>query len=418
MRTATKYWVGLVIILVMGGIGYGVYFIYNNTSLFSGNISNQDLADNNQNQYGNSNLEIGLETIDLLNLSEQSITVNGQEHTLNLPKGFNISVFADGLAEPRFFTFTGKDNMVVADKGAGKIYLLKDENDNGQVDQKIEVDSGLRVIHSVHYYQGDLYAAEENQVSVYRDFQEDGSYSDKEILISDLPSGRGHSTRTVIIGPDDKIYLSIGSSCNVCEEEDLRRAAIVRYDLDGSNMEIFASGLRNSVGLGFFQDQLWAVNNGRDKIGDDRPTEEVNIIEQDKHYGWPYCWGAGQTNPEFSGYENFCQNESVWPVYEMQAHSAPLGLAFLSEAKLFPADLLDNLFITFHGSWNRTVSTGYKVVRINPNDFQRKNVNFITGWLQGDGSAWGRPVGVGFDQKGMMYVSDDRAGVIYRVTYQ
>ena len=422
-----------VITVVLAGLAYAAYYVYTNTSFLRFHLAQEDLQANNFNVTNNSNQATNLpsaEQLDLLTLIPQTLQVPekfrsgvlAKDRLLNVPAGFIISVFAAGLSEPRFFTFDADNNLIVADKDSGKIVLIKDTNSDGASDETITVDQGLQVMHSVFFYEGDLYAAEEHQVSVYRDVQTDGTYSKKEILVSGLPSGAGHSTRTVIIGPDKKMYVSVGSSCNVCEESDSRRAAVMRYNLDGSGAEVFASGLRNSVGITFYQDELWSVDMGRDQIGDDIPPEEVNVVKQGQHYGWPYCYGQGVVNPEYEGArESFCKNETAAPVYEMQAHSAPLGLTFMPEERgssfNFPSQLEQNLFIGFHGSWNRSVPTGYKVVTIDTTAPSSQAVNFVTGWLETNGQAWGRPVDVGFDHNGILYISDDKAGIIYRVEY-
>ena len=157
---------------------------------------------------------------------------------------------------------------------------------------------------------------------------------------------------------------------------------------------------------------------GRDLIGDDLPPEEVNIIEKDKHYGWPYCYGLAVANPEYPDKTNFCQEQTELPLFQMQAHSAPLGLIFPNQQSTFPDELDSNLFIAFHGSWNRSIPTGYKIVRLKVDNPHTAPINFITGWLDESGKVWGRPAGINFDQNGVLYISDDQAGVIYRVTYQ
>lgn len=414
--------------LLLVALGYATYFIYNNTSFFRVSDQINEVEENNQNILSTEEIsqgEMHQVELDLLNLVAQELAVDDKYKTgvfadkkiLNLPKDFKINLFAGGLDAPRFMSFDDEGNLFVADKGAGIIYLLKDSNGDGVADNKIVVDSGLKVIHSVYYYQSDLYAAEEDKVLKFNSINADGKYLNKEILVDNLPTDGGHSTRTVIVGPDKKLYISIGSSCNICEESDERRAAVVRYNLDGSGEEIFASGLRNSVGIQFYQNKLWGINNGRDLIGDNVPPEEVNIIEQGKNYGWPYCYGMGIVSPEYPDRDSYCLNETQNPAYEMQAHSAPLGLDFLPEDNNFPENLKDNMFIGFHGSWNRTVPTGYKVVRLDVNNNDAQTINFVTGWLQPDASAWGRPVDVEFSNRGNMYISDDRAGAIYRVTY-
>lgn len=350
-----------------------------------------------------------------------------EQRGLNLPAGFEVSVFTAGLKGPRFFDFDPANNMYVADKDAGKIYFLTDEDEDGVADENIVFDEGLRNPHSVDYYEGNLYLGEEHQVVVYTEVGTDGKYTDKKILVPNLPTG-GHSTRTVLVGPDEKLYVSIGSSCNVCEESDPRRAAVVRYNLDGTGEELFATGLRNSVGIVFAPTgeseamELWSVDNGRDLLGDDLPPEEVNVLTKGAHYGWPYCYGNGVVNPEFPTQAGLCATNTTFPRYNMQAHSAPLGLAFnpsLYGAKsTLPMSLKQYLFIAFHGSWNRSLPTGYKLVTIDTSDNQAEPIDFITGW-QDDTTTrpWGRPVGIGFDHSGIMYVSDDHAGIIYRIVY-
>lgn len=427
MKRNTKIIILLLVIIFLIFLVFVLYYINKNTSLLGLNIEEEAIEKNNQNIiFEDDEVDGQEEGVDLVKLESKELIVPekyregifSESRVLNLPAGFEISVFAAGMKAPRFFDFDNDDNMIVADKGAGKIYLIKDDDKDGVADSTIDIDYDLRVPHSVDYYEGDLYAGEEHQVIVYRDLQADGSYTNKEILVHDLPASSGHSTRTVLVGPDKKLYVSIGSSCNLCEEEDTRRAAIVRYNLDGSGEEVFASGLRNSVGIEFKGNKLWAVNNGRDLIGDDLPPEEVNIVEQGKHYGWPYCYGQGITNPEYNDRGDFCKNETEFPAYEMQAHSAPLGMSFSPDINNnFPKNLEDNLFIGFHGSWNRSVPTGYKVVRIDLESEDSNTLNFVTGFLDNSGSAWGRPVDVGFDSRGYMYISDDRAGAIYCVSY-
>ena len=214
------------------------------------------------------------------------------------------------------------------------------------------------------------------------------------------------------------MYVSIGSSCNVCEENDPRRAAVVRYDSDGGGETVFSSGLRNSVALAFHPEsgELWAANNGRDRIGDDLPPEEINILSEGKHYGWPYCYGDGIMNPEYVNDPSLCE-ETIAPVFDMQAHSAPLGMRFYNGGQ-FPAEYRGDLFIAFHGSWNRSKKTGYKVVRVRVEDGLPVSIeDFVSGWLMPDETRWGRPVDVEISPDGSMFVSDDHQGKVYKITY-
>lgn len=378
----------------------GIIFVFTrrNTSV----LNQPTTADIKQ----NNTTTVQQERNDMLDLAlvPQEILVNGETHTLNLPEGFSISVFADGLESPRSFTFDDGGNMYVSDKGTGKIILIR------QNSSQKEIDNGLRSIHGIEWHENSLYIAEEDKVSVYENIDSDGNYEIKKVLVSGLPTG-GHSTRTIRISPDKKIFLSTGSSCNLCEEKDKRRAAITTYNLDGSNEETFATGLRNSVGIVFYKGQLWGVDNGRDLLGDDLPVEEVNIIQNGKHYGWPYCHGNLLVNPEYKDKETFCKTQTQAPTFEMQAHSAPLGLAFTPDGFL-----KNNLVVPFHGSWNRTVPTGYKVIRFDMSVSNPQPINFITGWLDTNGKVWGRPVDVIFDKNNNLYITDDSAGVIYKVS--
>lgn len=397
----------LVLTILLALIGAVIFFVRTNTDLLTTNIPPEKIAQNNFNQ----EIDEEITTSDLSELLPQSLTVNGTERALYLPEGFEISVYSSGFDQPRSFDFDEQGNMFVTEKGAGRVMMIMT---NGT--KKI-IDSNLRSIHGIVYHDSDLYVAEEHQVVVYRRIGTDGNFARKEVLIEGLPSGGGHTTRSLAISPDEKLFVSVGSSCNICEEKDERRAAVLRYDLDGSNEELFAEGLRNSVGILIRQNsngyQLWGVDNGRDRIGDNIPVEEVNIIEKGRHYGWPYCHGSGIPNPEYPDRENYCRHSTEFPTYSMQAHSAPLGLSFVPQG-FAPGLDQEDLIIPFHGSWNRTVPTGYKVVRIDTSDPQARTVNFITGWLLESGFDWGRPVDVGFFQR-ELYISDDKAGVIYKV---
>jgi glucose/arabinose dehydrogenase len=242
-----------------------------------------------------------------------------------------------------------------------------------------------------------------------------------ERIITDLPEGGQHSTRTVLIGPDDHIYVSIGSDCNVCIEADAHRAAVWVYNMDGSQGRLFAKGLRNAVGMAVnpWMGQIWVDVNGRDYMGDDVPPETVYALVDQGDYGWPRCHAGTIADPQFGQSPDACKGVQK-PLVTMQAHSAPLGLDFYPQnATQFPDHYQNSLYVAFHGSWNRAVPTGYKVVRI-PLDGGKVSgpvEDFITGWLRSDGSVTGRPVGVTFAPDGTLFVSDDKQGTIYHIWY-
>jgi glucose/arabinose dehydrogenase len=311
----------------------------------------------------------------------------------------------------------GPDGVLhVAERGIGNIIRLPDRDNDGVADGSEVIAMDLRSPSSIAFNKdGLLYVGETSRILELMDPDGDGFYQEISVVIEGLPSG-GHSTRTVLFSPDgDYLYVSVGSSCNVCIETDTRRATIVRYRPDGSEETIFATGLRNAVGITFRPgtDELWATNNGRDWLGDDQPPETIYLVEQGDDAGWPRCHSGRIEDPDF-GQPGSCAGV-IDPMVEMQAHSAPLGLTFYTGSQ-FPEEYQGDLFVAFHGSWNRSTPTGYKVVRVPMKVGQPSLLqDFATGWLRADGSQWGRPVDVITGSDGALYISDDGDGIIYRV---
>lgn len=348
----------------------------------------------------------------------QRQVINPPEKPISLPPGFGISVYADELDDPRMIELGPDGHLYVAERGAGRILRFPDRNGDGLLDRVEVAASGLIRPSSLDFYQdGSLFVGETRRIVRLSDPDGDGVYQEVEEVIAGLPAG-GHSTRTVLFSPDfQSLFVSIGSSCNVCLEEDERRAAIVRYNPDGSDPKIFARGLRNAVGITFRPGtgELWATNNGRDFLGDDLPPDAVYMIEEGKDYGWPRCHVGRIIDPEF-GAPGVCEN--VPPaLVEIQAHSAPLGLEFYGGDR-FPREYQGDLFVALHGSWNRSVPVGYKVIRIpiSADGVPGPAEDFAVGWLIG-GSAWGRPVDLASGVDGSLYLSDDAGGKIYRIFF-
>jgi len=311
------------------------------------------------------------------------------------------------------------DQLYVAERGAGRIVRLPDRDGDGVADGVEPVAQRLDAPSSIAFYaDGSLYVGETTRVLRLSAPDADGAFGQASIVVDGLPSRRGHSTRTVLLSPDWQwLYVSVGSSCNVCNETDPRRAAIVRYAPDGGDEFIFATGLRNAVGITFRPgtDELWATNNGRDRLGDDQPPETVYQVREGDDAGWPRCHAGRLVDPEY-GEANSCVGVAP-PVVEMQAHSAPLGLAFYA-GEQFPQAYDGDLFVAFHGSWNRSVPTGYKLVHIAMQGGVPGAVSdFATGWLREDGGNWGRPVDVTVGVDGSLFVSDDGQGRVYRIFY-
>ncbi len=338
--------------------------------------------------------------------------------TVNMPEGFGISVFAEGLNDPRMMT-VGPDGMVyVAERGAGRIVRLPDRDGDGVADDVEVAADGLSAPSSLAFYtDGSLYVGETRRVLRLSNPDDEGLLRDRETIVDGLPSG-GHNTRTVRFSPDGAyLYVSVGSSCNVCIEDDARRSTIMRYRPDGSEETVYAEGLRNAVGITFRPgtDELWATNNGRDWLGDDQPPETIYKVTEGENAGWPYCHAGRLVDPDY-GEEGACEGISD-PEVEMQAHTAPLGLTFYTGSQ-FPEAYHGDMFVGLHGSWNRTVPVGYKVVHVPMENGEPGEVrDFAVGWLQDDGSKWGRPVDVVTAPDGSLLISDDGEGRIYRAFY-
>ena len=335
---------------------------------------------------------------------------------ISVPPGFAVSVYAQDLGWPRGIAVATDGTIMIDDTAGGRVLDITKRGNNGLA-MPVVIAQGYKEPHSVTFHDGKLYIGDTDKV-VRLERIANGTWGNQQTIVPNLPTGGNHTTRTVLFGRDDKLYISIGSSCNVCQEADERRATVMQFDADGSNGRIFARGLRNAVGLTLRPgtNEIWASNNGRDLLGDDLPPETINILKDGADYGWPRCHSGRIVDPEFGG-PGACDGVAK-PVVEMQAHSAPLGLTFYTGAQ-FPPGYRGNLFVAFHGSWNRSAPTGYKVVRI-PVDANGKAgavQDFATGWLASDGKVWGRPVDVATAPDGSLLVTDDQGGRVYRISY-
>lgn len=343
-----------------------------------------------------------------------------EDRSITLPPGFSANVYASGVPGARFMAIGANGDVFVTAISAGRVHVLPDRDKDGVADRVDTWASGLSAPHGIAIHEGYLYVGETHQVVRFRIGTNGERASDAEVVIPDLPSGRGHRTRTIGFGPDGKLYVSVGSSCNVCEETDERRAAISVYNPDGTGGRIFARGLRNAVGFVWRpgSNEMYATNNGRDHLGDDMPPETIYKVVDGMDAGWPHCNPVRQPDPQL-GRDRSCADITD-PAVLLPAHNAPLGLRFYQGAQ-FPQKYRGNLFVALHGSWNRTRPDGYKVVRVpfvNGNPTQP--VEFATGFIPDDrdrSGVWARPVDLIEAPDGALLMSDDEGGTILRFSF-
>lgn len=337
---------------------------------------------------------------------------------LAAPAGMRVQVYSADVPLARVMLFTPDGDLIVSRTRAGVVSLLeRDRNADGIADGHRVLFDNLDGPHGLALHDGWLYVAERTSISRVRFDSATGMPSGAfERILTGLTTDGFHQTKTIGIGPDGWLYLAHGSSCNACVEKDPRRATVMRLRPDGSGAEIYATGLRNSVGFDWapWDGALYATDNGRDLLGDDFPPDELNRIEQGRFYGWPYVNGFGVADPDLGG-EYAGDPVPTHPVHGFRPHNAPLGIHFLRAAKL-PAGYERTALVALHGSWNRSTPDGYKVVALRwRDDGTIEESDFLSGFLNEDGII-GRPAFVTEGPDGAIYVSDDYAGVVYRVS--
>lgn len=332
---------------------------------------------------------------------------------IKLPKDFKITVFAADLPGARALTMGEKGTIFVGTRGQGKVYAIAK---NGKVHT---IAKGLHEPNGVAFLNGSLYVAEINRILRFDKIEAKlESPPAFQVVTTDLPSKLHHGWKFIAFGPDKKLYVPVGAPCNVCAVDD-PYAAILRMNADGGAREVFARGVRNTVGFDWHPvtKELWFTDNGRDMLGDSMPPDELNRAPRSgMHFGFPFCHGGSIADPSLGGGRK-C-SEFTPPVQKLEPHVAALGMRFYT-GQQFPAEYRQQIFIAEHGSWNRSTPLGYRVmlVKLDDNGRSRGTSVFAEGWLQ-DGKAWGRPVDVLVDGDGSLLVSDDKAGVVYRISYK
>ena len=344
--------------------------------------------------------------------------------TLTLPTGFSISLYAD-VPAARSMTLAPDGTVFVGTWGE-TVHALVDRNHDGRADEVIAVADGLQLATGVAFANGSLFVADVNRILRYDDILEFVSQPaaarttkpEPHIVTDRLPADLHHGARYLAVGPDGLLYLGIGAPCDICERAD-PYASLLRLQPDGNTLEIVARGVRNSVGFDWDPQTstLWFTDNGRDFLGDDAPSDELNeVTRTGDHFGYPYCHAGTIPDPQFGRPSRSCALY-VPPAQRLGAHVAPLGLKFYT-GEMFPPQYRNQIFIAEHGSWNRSTPSGYRLTVVHLEDGKAARYEtFADGWLEGF-RAWGRPVDLLVMPDGALLVSDDTAGAIYRITYR
>lgn len=338
---------------------------------------------------------------------------------IKLPPGFRIGVYAEGVEEARSMALSTSGTLFVGSRKAGVVHALRDTNGDFVADVKYILAKGLNQPNGVALHNGALYVAEISRILRFDDIENRLTNPGQPAVVTNrYPSEEHHGWKYIAFGPDDKLYVPVGAPCNICEPEDPIFCTITRMNPDGSDFEIYARGIRNTVGFDWHPvtNELWFTDNGRDWVDDNKPADELNHASAaGKHFGYPYCHQGDFSDPKY-GEKRSC-NEFEKPVQNLSPHCAALGIEFYT-GKQFPEAYRNQPLFAEHGSWNRSEKIGYQVslVRLDANGRSAGYEPFATGWLNGN-EVWGRPVDIEQLPDGSLLVSDDYADAIYRIFY-
>jgi glucose/arabinose dehydrogenase len=337
---------------------------------------------------------------------------------VQLPPGFNISIYADNVPGARSLALGSSGVLFVGTRQLGRVYAVVDRNRDMQADEVLTLADGLDMPNGVALKNGDLYVAEVHRILRYPQIEARlKAPPSPEVVFDGFPKDRHHGWKFIRFGPDGSLYVPVGAPCNVCRKEDPVYATITRLDPYSGGIEIFSHGVRNSMGFDWHpvSGELWFTDNGRDWLGDDQPPDELNRAPvKGLHFGFPFCHGGVLADPEY-GSNQACR-QFTQPAVRLDAHVAPLGMRFYT-GRMFPRSYLNQIFISEHGSWNSSRKSGYRISLVRLRDSGLSYEPFARGWLVGE-TAWGRPVDLEIMADGSMLVSDDQNGVIYRIWYE
>lgn len=363
-------------------------------------------------------------------VQSQPAPANLPLETIKLPPGFSIDVYATGVQNARQMALGGNGTLFVGSRQAGRVHAVVDRDKDNKADQVYTIASGLRMPSGLAFRDGALYVAEVNRILRYDGIESKLESPPQPAVVNDkLPTEDHHGWKYLGFGPDGWLYVPVGAPCNVCERSDDERfATILRMKLDGSGTEVFARGIRNTVGFDWHPQsrELWLAENGRDNMGDDVPPDEMlRAHKPGLHFGFPYCHGGDTPDPQF-GANRPCK-EFEPPAQKLGAHVAAIGMKFYT-GRMFPTEYRNQIFVAEHGSWNRSAPQGYRIMLIKVQGNKAVSYTpFAEGWLRGIrssgrgrtiGDAWGRPSDVLVMPDGSLLIADDEAHVIYRVTYK
>lgn len=351
---------------------------------------------------------------------------------IKLPPGFTIAVYASGVPNARQLALGSKGTVFVGNrnKTGDRVFALVDKDGDHTAEQVLTVAKGLTEPNGVAFRDGALYVAEISRVLRFDAIESRLDSPGEPVVVNDtLPKDTHHGQKFIAFGPDGLLYVPVGAPCNVCERDDPRYSTIMRMKPDGSNLEVFAHGVRNTVGFDWHPRTraLWFTDNGRDNLGDDVPVDELNAASKaGLHFGFPYCHQGDVPDPEFGAKKPCSAFQS--PARKLDAHVAAIGMRFYT-GTMFPEEYRNQIIIAEHGSWNRSIPQGYRLSLVKLDGGKAVSyTRFAEGWLRGlkkapvgdamVGDVWGRPADVLVMPDGALLVSDDRAGVVYRISYK
>jgi len=343
-------------------------------------------------------------------LKPQIINIQEKKQTLYLPEEFKISVLSQGFESPQFVKSDDKGNLFVTDNKANTLWIVPVQNPK---EPKV-VDNKLKGIITLYWYENSVFVLTDTKLIQYIDIQSDGSYKERKTLVDNLPRPKNNTYHTIAI-KNNRIYIAIPANCETCKPKDKKFGSIISYAMNGSDEKLFAQGLKQITDMVVEADNLIVADIGRTGISSQLPAVEINRIEEGKDYGWPYCYGDANTDPKYTEQTDFCKNKAESSITELPKGNGLAGFALIPNT--FFNNFANQYVFIYQGGQNKYIPKGYKVVIKDINkDSTAKN--FITGWLLDDGSTWGSPKGIAFDNNGNMIITDQQNGLLYKVSQE